>query len=104
MTEMHGVRVTTPERTVTDSINMLGKIIGLEELLRCLALMPALNEEALVRCLAEYRSAFLYQKTGDIAQALGMNAATVRSRLSRGREKLKEHLEERGYGDANSDQ
>ena len=50
------------------------------------------------------RRYFLYQKTGDIAQALGMNAATVRSRLSRGREKLKEHLEERGYGDANSDQ
>ena len=50
------------------------------------------------------RRYFLYQKTGDIAQALGMNAATVRSRLSRGREKLKEHLEERGYGNANSDQ
>ena len=50
------------------------------------------------------RRYFLYQKTGDIAQALGMNAATVRSKLSRGRAKLKDHLEERGYGDANSDQ
>ena len=50
------------------------------------------------------RRYFLYQRTGDIAQALGMNAATVRSKLSRGREKLKEHLEERGYGDANSNQ
>lgn len=50
------------------------------------------------------RRYFLYQKTGDIAQALGLNTNTVRSKLSRGREKLKEHLEERGYGNANSDQ
>ena len=50
------------------------------------------------------RRYFLYQKTGDIAQALGLNASTVRSKLARGREKLKEHLEERGYGNGNSDQ
>ena len=50
------------------------------------------------------RRYFLYQKTGDIALALGLNAGTVRSKLSRGREKLKEHLEERGYTHADSDQ
>lgn len=50
------------------------------------------------------RRYFLYQKTGDIAQALGLNDNTVRSKLSRGREKLKEHLEERGYTHADSDQ
>jgi len=40
---------------------------------------------------------FLYQKTEDIAAALELNPAAVRQRLSRGREKLKKHLEERGY-------
>lgn len=43
------------------------------------------------------RRYFLYQKTGDIAEALGINASTVRSKLLRGREKLKEMIEERGY-------
>jgi len=43
------------------------------------------------------RRYFLYQKTEEIAAATGMNHATVRSRLSRGRERLKERLEERGY-------
>lgn len=43
------------------------------------------------------RRYFLYQKTEEIAAALGMNHATVRSRLFRGRERLKEHLMERGY-------
>ena len=40
---------------------------------------------------------FLYQKTDEIAAALELNPAAVRQRLSRGREKLKKHLEERGY-------
>lgn len=43
------------------------------------------------------RRYFLYQKTEEIAAALGMNHATVRSRLFRGRERLKERLAERGY-------
>lgn len=44
------------------------------------------------------RHYFLYQKTDEIAQAMGLNASTVRSKLLRGREKLKEYLTERGYG------
>ena len=44
------------------------------------------------------RHYFLYQKTEDIAAALGMNGATVRTKLARGRQKLKSYLEERGYG------
>lgn len=40
---------------------------------------------------------FLYQKTEDIAATLELSPAAVRQRLSRGREKLKKHLEERGY-------
>ena len=41
---------------------------------------------------------YLYQKTGDIAAALHMKPAAVRARLSRGRERLKAMLEERGIG------
>ncbi len=36
----------------------------MEELLRCLALIPVLDEAALSACLAEYESGFLYRKTG----------------------------------------
>ena len=44
------------------------------------------------------RHYFLYQKTDEIAAALDMNAATVRTRLRRGRERLREYFGERGYG------
>ncbi len=44
------------------------------------------------------RRYFLYQKTGEIADALGMNAATVRTKLARGRERLRAYFSERGYG------
>ena len=41
---------------------------------------------------------FLYQKTGDIARALGLKDATVRVKLARGRKRLKDYLQERGFG------
>ncbi len=40
---------------------------------------------------------YLYQKTDDIAASLGMKPATVRTRLARGRDKLRGFLSERGY-------
>lgn len=40
---------------------------------------------------------FLYQKTEEISRALGLKDATVRARLSRGRKRLKDYLEERGF-------
>ena len=43
------------------------------------------------------RHYFLYQKTDEIAAALDMNAATVRTKLRRGRERLREYFTERGY-------
>jgi len=39
---------------------------------------------------------YFYQKTGEIAEAMGLEPGTVRTRLSRGREKLRAKLEERG--------
>lgn len=48
------------------------------------------------------RHYFLYQKVAEIASALELNPATVRTKLARGREKLKAYLEERGYGCENA--
>ena len=43
------------------------------------------------------RHYYLYEKTDAIARELGMNPATVRTRLARGRERLRAYLNERGY-------
>ena len=59
-----GVRVTDIERTVLDSINDFEKIAGLEELLRCLELIPRIDEEKLLEYLECYGKQFLYQKSG----------------------------------------
>ena len=95
ITEINGTRVTTLERTVIDSINLFEKIGGLEELLRCLALIPTLDEAALSACLAEYESGFLYQKTGYIlsafAASLGLSDsffAMCKSHLPKGKSYL----------------
>ena len=40
---------------------------------------------------------FLYQKTEEISEALGLKDATVRARLARGRRRLKDYLKERGF-------
>ena len=45
------------------------------------------------------RHYYLCQTIGAIARALGMNPSTVKTRLRRGREQLKQALKEGGYGD-----
>ena len=47
------------------------------------------------------RRYFLYQKTEDIARDMGLGHSAVRSRLLRGRTKLRKYLEERGWAYAN---
>ncbi len=66
LTSPDGVRVTDAERTVLDGINDFEKIMGLEELLRCLALLPTVKEDRLFLYLAAYGKQVLYQKTGYI--------------------------------------
>ncbi|GHT83979.1 hypothetical protein FACS18947_0700 [Bacteroidia bacterium] len=66
VTRQDGVRVTDMERTVLDGINGFEKVMGLEELLRCLALVPSVNEGRLLAYLAAYNKQVLYQKTGYI--------------------------------------
>lgn len=63
-----GVRVTDLERTVIDSIHSFEKVGGLEELLRCLSLVPSLRTDKLLEYLEEYGLANLYQKSGFILQ------------------------------------
>jgi len=61
-----GMIYTSPEQTVIDSICDFEKIGsgGLEETLRCMMLMPALDNDKLLDVLKQYNNGFLYQKTG----------------------------------------
>ena len=65
-----GVRVTSLERTVIDSIADFEKIGGLEELLRCLLLVPSLDPNKLLNALELYSRGQLFQKVGYILEAL----------------------------------
>jgi predicted transcriptional regulator of viral defense system len=58
------VRVTDIERTVLDSIRDFEKIGGLEETLKCIELIPRLDENKLLEYLSEYGNGYLYQRTG----------------------------------------
>ncbi len=64
------VKVTSVEQTVVDSIRDFEKISGLEEVLRCLLLVPGLKEEGILKCLARNDNGFLYQKCGYLFEEL----------------------------------
>lgn len=64
------VRVTSIEQTVVDSIRDFEKIAGLEEVIRCLLLVPGLNEEKVLACLKRNENGFLYQKCGYLFEQL----------------------------------
>jgi predicted transcriptional regulator of viral defense system len=68
VTRPDGVRVTDAERTVLDGINDFEKVMGLEELLRCLELLPIVKEDKMLAYLAAYGKQALYQKTGYILE------------------------------------
>lgn len=59
-----GAAVADLERTIIDSINDFEKVGGLEELLRCLSMIPYADENKLLCYLESYGKQFLYQKTG----------------------------------------
>ena len=61
-----GVRVTDMERTILDGINDFDKVMGIEELLRCIMLIPTLDETKLLKYLAAYEKQAMYQKVGYI--------------------------------------
>lgn len=62
--------ITSVEQTVVDSIRDFEKIAGLEEVLRCIMLVPGLNEQRILACLARNNNGFLYQKCGYIFEEL----------------------------------
>ena len=63
-----GVKVTDIERTILDSINDFERISGLEELLKCIELVPSVNSNTLLRYLKLYNRKSLYQKSGYILE------------------------------------
>ena len=65
----NGVRITSVERTVIDSIADFQKIGGLEELMRCLAMIPSLDEGKTLEALEAYGRGQLYQKAGYILES-----------------------------------
>ena len=67
-TKADGVRVTNLERTVIDGINDFDKTGGVEELLRCIEMIPYLDSVKLINYLQCYDKVFLYQKVGYILE------------------------------------
>lgn len=59
-----GIRVTTKERTVVDSIKDMDKIAGIEEVIADIEAVTYLQEKRLLQYLQAYHNQFLYQKTG----------------------------------------
>ena len=68
--QTRGIRATSIEQTVIDSIADYEKIAGLEETIRCMLLIPTLNESALITILQRRQNGFLWQKTGYIFSQL----------------------------------
>ena len=73
----------TEDRLLADELRQLTR--------RAVDALPAPDREIFIR---HY---FLYQKTAEIGAALALNPATVRTKLARGREKLRRSLIEGGY-------
>lgn len=64
------LRMTSIEQTVVDSIRDYEKIAGLEEVIRCMMLIPGLSEEKVLECIARNKNGFLFQKCGYIFNEL----------------------------------
>ena len=62
--QIQGARVSTIERTIVDSINMLGKSMDAEELVKCLSLIHRVNEDKIKEMLEIYDKDLLYRKVG----------------------------------------
>lgn len=63
---IQGVKVTSIERTIIDSINILGKVMDIEELIKCLDLIGLVKENKLLEILDAYNKEILYRKAGYI--------------------------------------
>ena len=69
-----GIRVTSPERTMIDSIKDMDKISGMEEVIQDISCMKNLQEKRLLSYLERIGNQFLYQKTGFLlSKQLGLS-------------------------------
>ena len=64
------LRITGIEQTIVDSIKDFSKIAGLEEVIRCIMLVPSVRENKLLEAISVYNNMFLYQKCGYILEQL----------------------------------
>lgn len=64
------LKVTGLEQTIVDSIKDFNKIAGLEEVIRCIMLIPSVKGEKILEALSAYDNKFLYQKCGYILEQL----------------------------------
>lgn len=71
--EKNGVHVTDCERTILDCLNELKLSGGAEEVIKSIELLPSLNEEKILKYLAEFNKIFLYQKAGFILEQFHLN-------------------------------
>lgn len=70
---INGVKASSVEQTVVDSICDMEKIGGLEETIRSVLLIPSLNADKLLKALKNTDTGFVYQKCGYILE--GLNAS-----------------------------
>lgn len=61
---IQGVRVASIERTIVDSINLLGKVMDAEELVKCIELVHSINLQKILEMLSIYNKEVLYRKVG----------------------------------------
>ena len=64
----NSIRVTTMERTIVDSIKDLKKTMELEELIRCVEMVPWIKENGLMIALIAYNNHLLWKKVGFLLQ------------------------------------
>lgn len=69
-TVTNGVKVSSVEQTVIDSICDIEKIGGLEETIRSMLLIPSLNADKLLEVLKNTNNGFVYQKCGYILEGI----------------------------------
>jgi predicted transcriptional regulator of viral defense system len=60
----NALRVTTMERTIVDSIKDMKKAMELEELIRCVEMVPWIKEKVLINVLSAYDNHLLWKKVG----------------------------------------
>lgn len=63
-----GIRVSSIERAIVESIKDMDKIAGPEEVLASIELFPMIDERKMLNRLESYNNQFLYQKTGFIME------------------------------------